>query len=90
MHRVDAVGNLPGVRRELAEGIGSLLGWRKGIHQKKIETRWKIVEGSRKAYRDLLGDSSKGSGSSLGTSRKITGRRPEDSPQEYRRLPDWR
>ncbi|RRT42107.1 hypothetical protein B296_00036162 [Ensete ventricosum] len=53
MHRVDAVENLPGVRRELVEGIGSWLGWRKEIHQKKIETRWKIVEGSRKAYREF-------------------------------------
>ncbi|RWW02271.1 hypothetical protein BHE74_00043524 [Ensete ventricosum] len=38
----------------------------------------------------LLGDSSKGSGSSLGTHREIVGRRPEDSPQEYQRLLDWR
>ncbi|RRT34972.1 hypothetical protein B296_00058615 [Ensete ventricosum] len=45
MHRVDAVGNSPGVRRELAEGIGSLPGWRKGVRQKKIETRRKIVRG---------------------------------------------
>ncbi|RWV78806.1 hypothetical protein GW17_00060155, partial [Ensete ventricosum] len=51
MHRVDAVGNSPGVRRELAEGIGSLLGWRKGVRQKKIETRWNIIGGSRKACR---------------------------------------
>ncbi|RWW21535.1 hypothetical protein BHE74_00036051 [Ensete ventricosum] len=52
MHRVDAVGNPLGVRRELAEGIGSLLGWRKGVRQKKIETHWKIIGGSRKVYRD--------------------------------------
>ncbi|RWV84182.1 hypothetical protein GW17_00054123 [Ensete ventricosum] len=31
MHRVDAVGNSPGVRRDLAKDIGSLLGWRKGL-----------------------------------------------------------
>ncbi|RZS07442.1 hypothetical protein BHM03_00038309 [Ensete ventricosum] len=31
MARVDAVGNSLGVRRELAEGIRSLLGWRKGL-----------------------------------------------------------
>ncbi|RWV88110.1 hypothetical protein GW17_00049829 [Ensete ventricosum] len=49
----DAVGNSPGVRRELTEGIGSLLGWRKGVHRKKTVTRWKIVEGSRKAYREF-------------------------------------
>ncbi|RRT72187.1 hypothetical protein B296_00014394 [Ensete ventricosum] len=40
--------------------------------------------------RSLLRDSSKGLGSSLGTRRKITESRPEDSPQECRRLPDWR
>ncbi|RZS26200.1 hypothetical protein BHM03_00059505 [Ensete ventricosum] len=31
MHRIDAVGNSPGVHRELAEGIGSFPGWRKGV-----------------------------------------------------------
>ncbi|RRT47522.1 hypothetical protein B296_00053689, partial [Ensete ventricosum] len=36
-------------RRELAEGIESLLGWCKRVRQKKIETRWKIIGGSRKA-----------------------------------------
>ncbi|RWW37180.1 hypothetical protein BHE74_00057752 [Ensete ventricosum] len=46
--------------------------------------------GSRKAYRDSLGDSPKGSGCLLETRQKITERRPEDSPQECRRLPDWR
>ncbi|RWV81079.1 hypothetical protein GW17_00057536 [Ensete ventricosum] len=114
MHRVDAITNSPGVRRELAEGIRSLPGWRKGVRQKKTETHRKIVEGSRKACRDYnqmmgqdqawasgrgsddvvgshrssLGDSPKGSGSSLGTRREITERRPEDLPQVYRRLPD--
>ncbi|RRT64786.1 hypothetical protein B296_00024862 [Ensete ventricosum] len=58
MHRVDAVGNPLGVRRELAESIGSLLGWRKGVRQKKIETRRKIIGGSRKVYRERLEDSS--------------------------------
>ncbi|RZS25208.1 hypothetical protein BHM03_00058373, partial [Ensete ventricosum] len=38
----DAVGNSPGVRRELAEGIGSLPAWRNGVYRKKTETRWKI------------------------------------------------
>ncbi|RRT34457.1 hypothetical protein B296_00031707 [Ensete ventricosum] len=52
MHRIDAFGNLPGVCRKLAEGIESLPGWRKGVRQKKTETRRKIVGGSRKAYRD--------------------------------------
>ncbi|RWV78885.1 hypothetical protein GW17_00060065 [Ensete ventricosum] len=52
MHRVDAVGNSLGVRRELAEGIRSLLGWRKGVRQKKTEIRRKIIGGSRKTYRE--------------------------------------
>ncbi|RRT37464.1 hypothetical protein B296_00009466 [Ensete ventricosum] len=45
MHRVDAVGISLGVHRELTEGIGSLLGWRKGVHQKKTKTRRKIIGG---------------------------------------------
>ncbi|RWW73910.1 hypothetical protein BHE74_00018173 [Ensete ventricosum] len=45
MHQVDAIGNSLGVRRELVEGIGSLLGWRKGVRQKKTETHRKIVGG---------------------------------------------
>ncbi|RWW37372.1 hypothetical protein BHE74_00057531 [Ensete ventricosum] len=52
MHRVDAFGNSPGVYRKLAEGIGSLLGWHEGVHQKKTENRRKIVGGSRKAYQE--------------------------------------
>ncbi|RWW40653.1 hypothetical protein BHE74_00053910 [Ensete ventricosum] len=56
MHRVNAVGNLLGVRRELTEGIESLLGWRKGVRQKKTETHRKIIGGSRKAYRERLVD----------------------------------
>ncbi|RWW78290.1 hypothetical protein BHE74_00013499 [Ensete ventricosum] len=52
MHRVDAFGNSLGVCRKLAEGIGSLSGWRKGVRQKKIETSRKIVGGSRKACRE--------------------------------------
>ncbi|RWW59890.1 hypothetical protein BHE74_00033152, partial [Ensete ventricosum] len=51
MHQVNAVGNSPRVRRELAEDIGSLLGWRKRVHQKKTETHQQIVGGSRKACR---------------------------------------
>ncbi|RRT50568.1 hypothetical protein B296_00027871 [Ensete ventricosum] len=49
----DAVGNSPGVHRELAKGIRSLPGWCKGVHRKKIETRRKIVKGSRKACQEL-------------------------------------
>ncbi|RZS26575.1 hypothetical protein BHM03_00059932 [Ensete ventricosum] len=54
MHRVDAVRNSPGVCRELAEGIISLLGWCKGVRQKNIETHRKIIGGSRKAYREIF------------------------------------
>ncbi|RWV87596.1 hypothetical protein GW17_00050392 [Ensete ventricosum] len=53
MHRVDAVVNSSGVRRELAEGIRSLPGWRKGVRQKKTETHRKIIGGSRKACWEL-------------------------------------
>ncbi|RWW75949.1 hypothetical protein BHE74_00015983 [Ensete ventricosum] len=45
MHRVNAVGNSLGVCRELAKGIRSLQGWRKGVRQKKTETRRKIIGG---------------------------------------------
>ncbi|RWV94132.1 hypothetical protein GW17_00043361, partial [Ensete ventricosum] len=44
--------NSPGVHRELAEGIGSLPGWHNGVRWKKIETRRKIVGGSRMACRE--------------------------------------
>ncbi|RRT31253.1 hypothetical protein B296_00054218 [Ensete ventricosum] len=75
MHRVDTFGNSPGVCRKLVEGIGSLPRWRKGVRQKKIETRRKIV-GVRTMQWDLvkisLRDSLKESGSSLGTRREIT------------------
>ncbi|RRT40094.1 hypothetical protein B296_00022119 [Ensete ventricosum] len=51
MHRVDAFRNSPGVCRKLAEGIGSLPEWRKGVCQKKIKTRRKIVGvGSRRKF----------------------------------------
>ncbi|RWW77027.1 hypothetical protein BHE74_00014837 [Ensete ventricosum] len=52
MHRVDAFWNSSGMYRKLIVGIWSLPGWRKGVRQKMIETRRKIVGGSRKAYRD--------------------------------------
>ncbi|RRT54557.1 hypothetical protein B296_00004056 [Ensete ventricosum] len=48
MHRVDAVENSLGVRWELVEGIGSLLGWHKGVHKKKIETHRKIIGVAKK------------------------------------------
>ncbi|RRT48185.1 hypothetical protein B296_00031749 [Ensete ventricosum] len=53
MHRVDTFENLSGVCWKLVEGIGSLLGWRKGVRQKKTETRRKIIGDSQKACRDL-------------------------------------
>ncbi|RRT33087.1 hypothetical protein B296_00051873 [Ensete ventricosum] len=49
----DAVRNSLGVYKELAEGTGSLSGWCKGVHRKKIETRRKIIGGNLKAYREL-------------------------------------
>ncbi|RWV84803.1 hypothetical protein GW17_00053456, partial [Ensete ventricosum] len=52
IHRVDAVENSPGVHQELGEGIRHLPGWRKGVCQKKTETRWKIVRDSRKTCRE--------------------------------------
>ncbi|RWV94679.1 hypothetical protein GW17_00042756 [Ensete ventricosum] len=87
------VGNSPRVRRKLVEGNGSLPGWRKGVRQKKTETRWKIVGVAEKlagndvvgSRRSSLGDSSKGSG----TCWEITEKRSKDSPQECRRLSDW-
>ncbi|RWW17955.1 hypothetical protein GW17_00018097 [Ensete ventricosum] len=45
--------------------------------------QWDLVGSS-------LGDSLKGSGSSLGARLEITGRRPVDLPQECRSLPYWR
>ncbi|RWW56922.1 hypothetical protein BHE74_00036324 [Ensete ventricosum] len=74
MHWVDAVGNLPGVRRELAEGIGSLLGWRKGVRQKKNETCQKIVGGSRKACREFTKGIGKLTGNTSGDRQKKTKR----------------
>ncbi|RRT38583.1 hypothetical protein B296_00040572 [Ensete ventricosum] len=52
MHRVDAAGNSLGVHWELAEGIRSLPGWRKGVRQKKTETCRKIIgdDGQRSSF----------------------------------------
>ncbi|RRT37215.1 hypothetical protein B296_00024264 [Ensete ventricosum] len=49
----DVVGNSPGVYRELAKGIESLLGWRKGVRRKKIETRRKITEFNHDGEKEL-------------------------------------
>ncbi|RWW04599.1 hypothetical protein GW17_00032166 [Ensete ventricosum] len=71
MHRVNAVGNTLGVRRELTEGIGSLPEWRKGVRQKKTETHRKIIGGSRKACRERFAEGiEKLSGNTLGDRRK--------------------
>ncbi|RWW62306.1 hypothetical protein BHE74_00030573, partial [Ensete ventricosum] len=75
MHRVDAVGNSPGVRRELAEGIGSLLGWCNEVRQKKTETHRKIIGGNRKAYRERFAEGiGMLAGNTPGDRRKKTGR----------------
>ncbi|RWV87419.1 hypothetical protein GW17_00050583 [Ensete ventricosum] len=83
IHRVDAVGNSLGVRRELAEGIGSLLGWHKGVHQKKIETRRKIVRGSRKTCLD--GISSKFAKRFAERIKKLVGNTLGDRPKTHRK-----
>ncbi|RWW11030.1 hypothetical protein GW17_00025389 [Ensete ventricosum] len=81
MHRVDAVGNLPGVRWELAEGIESLLGWCKGVLQKKTETHRKIIRDSRKACKEFTEGIRKLAGNTSGDHRKktrrLTARMPE-------------
>ncbi|RWW17461.1 hypothetical protein GW17_00018609 [Ensete ventricosum] len=79
MHRVDAVGNSPGVRRELAEGIGSLPGWRKGVRQKKTETRRKIVGGEPKSLPGFARRFVEGIG-------KLVGNTPGDRRKKPRRL----
>ncbi|RZR84767.1 hypothetical protein BHM03_00011646 [Ensete ventricosum] len=60
------------------DGLRSSIGIRPGL------------DDTMRSHQSSLGDSPKGSGSSLGTCREIAERRPEDSPQEYVRLPDWR
>ncbi|RZR89973.1 hypothetical protein BHM03_00017791 [Ensete ventricosum] len=47
--RNDAVGKSLGVLWEVAEGVGSLPRWRKGVRRKKTETHRKIIGGSQKA-----------------------------------------
>ncbi|RWW63456.1 hypothetical protein BHE74_00029363 [Ensete ventricosum] len=91
MHRIDTVGNSPGVRRELAEGIRSLPGWRKGVLQKKTETRQKIVKDSRKACREFTEGIRKLAGNTLGDCRKKTGRLIARMPEAARlaRVRSW-
>ncbi|RRT33597.1 hypothetical protein B296_00033042 [Ensete ventricosum] len=78
MHRVDAVGKSSGVRRELAEGIGSLPGWCKGVRQKKIETCWKIVGVAEKllGFARIFAERIK----------KLTGNTPGDHREKIERL----
>ncbi|RRT37799.1 hypothetical protein B296_00020610 [Ensete ventricosum] len=54
----DVVRKLLGVCRELTEGIGSLLRWRKGVYRKKTETNQKIDfgKGIGKIARNTPGD----------------------------------
>ncbi|RWW03169.1 hypothetical protein GW17_00033691 [Ensete ventricosum] len=80
MRRVDAFGNSPGVCRKLAEGIGSLPGWRKGVRQKKTETHQKIIGGSndamgsrRKFARRFVEGIGKLAGNAKGVAGKKTG-----------------
>ncbi|RRT45751.1 hypothetical protein B296_00038307 [Ensete ventricosum] len=76
IHRVDAVENSLGVRWELAEGIGSLSGWCKGVLQKKTETCRKIIGGSRKACRERFAEG-------IG---KLVGNMPRDRRKKTKRL----
>ncbi|RRT34620.1 hypothetical protein B296_00054907 [Ensete ventricosum] len=85
MYRVDASGNSPGVCRKLAKGIGSLLGWHKGVRQKKTETRRKIAGGSRKAY-DAVGSRRKFSRRFVEGIGKLAGNAKGDHQKEDRRI----
>ncbi|RRT44805.1 hypothetical protein B296_00011682 [Ensete ventricosum] len=83
MHRVDAVGNSPGVHQELAEGIGNSPGWRTGVCQKKTETRQRIVGGSRKACRERFAE---GIGKFAGN---MKGDHQEKTRRRAARMPDY-
>ncbi|RWV99394.1 hypothetical protein GW17_00037695 [Ensete ventricosum] len=83
MHRVDAFGNSLGVCRKLAKGIGSLLGWRKGVRQKKTETRRKIIGGSRKACRESRWRFAEGIGKLAGN---VKGDRRKEDQRTYRKI----
>ncbi|RRT50605.1 hypothetical protein B296_00020356 [Ensete ventricosum] len=99
MHRVDTIENSPGVlgssprvsrvfhdgTREFARRRLRLIGRLSGVTEKLTGSSDEVV-GSR---RSSLGDSPKGSRSSLGTRREIARRSPKDLPQECRRLLDW-
>ncbi|RWW82033.1 hypothetical protein BHE74_00009525 [Ensete ventricosum] len=55
----NAIGNLPGVRRKLVEGIGSLQGWHKGVRREdrdSLEDCRGFTEGIRKLTENTKGD----------------------------------
>ncbi|RWW39834.1 hypothetical protein BHE74_00054804 [Ensete ventricosum] len=79
IHQVDAFGNSPGVCRKLTEGIGSLLGWRKRVRQKKIETRQKIIGD------DAVGSRQKFARRFVEGIRKLAGNTKADCRKEDRR-----
>ncbi|RRT47833.1 hypothetical protein B296_00008520 [Ensete ventricosum] len=89
--RQECVGSLPRVSGVYQDGAKEFAKRRPRLTGRLSDVAEKFVRndavGSR---RSSLGDLSKGSRSSLGTHQKITGKRPEDSPQKCRRLPDWR
>ncbi|RRT69235.1 hypothetical protein B296_00018928 [Ensete ventricosum] len=95
MHRVDAFGNLLGVCRKLTEGIESLLGWRKGVRQKKTETRWKIIgvaEKLAKSRDGLVMDiliHRRNQEARWEREGRSSEKRPEDLPQDCRRLSEY-
>ncbi|RZR90277.1 hypothetical protein BHM03_00018130 [Ensete ventricosum] len=60
------------------------------IGQDKLRHRAGFERCSEDLAESSLGDSPKGSGSSLGTCQEIAERKQKDSSKEYRRLPDWR
>ncbi|RZS28576.1 hypothetical protein BHM03_00062187 [Ensete ventricosum] len=69
------------------ECVGSLLGWRKGVRQKKIETHWKIIGGSRKACRERCsGISSKFTRRFAEGIGKLIGNTPGDCRKKTRKL----
>ncbi|RRT52587.1 hypothetical protein B296_00032175 [Ensete ventricosum] len=85
------VGNSLGVCRELAEDIGSLLGWRKGVRRKKTMIRWKIIGVAERLTRSweglevdvywakVLDDAVKARRAFARTSSKVSGRSLETS-----------
>ncbi|RRT36190.1 hypothetical protein B296_00049228 [Ensete ventricosum] len=74
MHWVDAVGNLLEVRWELRGYQEFARMRRKGVCQKKTETRRKIVRGSRKTYQEFVERIDKLAGNIPRDRQKKTGR----------------